>query len=210
MHDFDPAVIERQPDGHEMTVGNRKAGWAWPELDLVDENQGGAPSSHRDALKLLAVFMQHTDTQPLQQRLLCSADAFTKDGECERPLLLLHDVGKTFGHANIFNRNSLGSVNFDEWAKTPVWRDSVRCIGRLSRSHTGTLGDPRISEAGRKFLADLLLQLSGQQLHDLFEVAGVDRRSVSSSHGGSQAGVEGWVAVFNQKRNEIITNHCAD
>jgi len=209
-HDFDPAVIEHQPDGHEMTVGNRKAGWAWSELDLVDENQGGAPAAHRDALKLLAVFMQHTDTEAPQQRLLCSTGAFTRNGECEKPFLLLHDVGKTFGHANTFNRNSVGSVNFDEWAKTPIWRDSVRCIGHLSRSHTGTLGDPRITEPGRKFLADLLVQLSERQVHDLFEVAGVDRRSVSSSHGGSQPGVEGWVAVFNQKRNEIITTHCAD
>ena len=41
---------------------------------------------------------------------------------------------------------------------------------------TGTLGDPAISEAGRKFLADLLVQLTDQQVRDLFEVARVDRR----------------------------------
>ena len=59
---FDPAAIERKPKGHEMK-SEYKGGWAWPELDLVDEQQGGAPKAQRDALKLLAVFMQHTDNK---------------------------------------------------------------------------------------------------------------------------------------------------
>jgi hypothetical protein len=33
---------------------------------------------------------------------------------------------------------------------------------------------------------------------------------MSSSHARSQVEVKDWVAVFNQKRNEIVTNHCAD
>ena len=47
----------------------------------------------------------------------------------------------------------------------------------MSQSWTGTLGDPRITEGGRKFLADLLVQLTDRQLHDVFEVARVNRRS---------------------------------
>jgi hypothetical protein len=73
----------------------------------------------------------------------------------------------------------------------------------LSKSNTGTLGNPHISEAGRKFLADLLVQLTDQQVRDLFEVAQVDRR-----HAG--ASVDDWIAAFNQKRNEIVSHHCAD
>src|SRR5262245_29813129 len=37
VHDFDPAVIERKPAGHEMSLTKKRAGWAWTELDLVDE-----------------------------------------------------------------------------------------------------------------------------------------------------------------------------
>jgi hypothetical protein len=70
------------------------------------------------------------------------------------------------------------------------------------------LGDPRVSEAGREFLADLLVQLTDQQLRDLFEVARVDRRADSSGN-ASGARVEDWVAAFKSKRNEIVTNHCA-
>jgi hypothetical protein len=207
-HVFDPAVIERKPPGTELHDGDRKAGWAWQELDLVDESQGGAPVEQRDALKLLAVFMQHTDTRSPQQRLLCVGGGLSDTGGCQQPFMFLHDVGKTFGHANVFNRERPGSVNFDGWAQTPVWKDPARCIGHLSRSFTGTLGDPHISEAGRSFLAGLLVQLTDQQLRDLFEVAGVERRSASSGSSHSLATIDDWVAAFSRKRNEIVAAHC--
>jgi hypothetical protein len=207
-HDFDPAVIERPPPGHEMRIDGKKSGWAWPELDLVEETAGGAPRYQRDALKLLAVLMQHTDNKSSQQRLLCLPGGLTADGRCEKPFMMLHDVGLTFGHANRWNHDSTGSVNFQEWVDTPIWKDGSSCVGDLSKSHTGTLGDPRITEAGRKFLADLLLQLSNRQLHDLFEAAGVERRTTKSGGVKSQPNVEDWVAAFMHKRNEIVTHRC--
>src|SRR5262249_33690794 len=156
---FDLVAIERKPLGHDVKAAS-DSGWAWSELDLVDEAAGGAPKAHRDALTLLAVLMQHTDSKTQQQRLFCLPGGTTADGTCEKPFLFVHDVGLTFGHANYTNRNDTSSVNFEEWAKTPVWRDADKCVGHLSRSHTGTLDDPRIGEAGRAFLADLLQQLS--------------------------------------------------
>jgi hypothetical protein len=125
---------------------------------------------------------------------------------CDQPFLFVHDVGLTFGRANAFNSAGTGSVNLEEWAKTPIWKDQAACIGHLSKSNTGTLSNPRISEAGRKFLADLLVQLTDQQVRDLFEVAQVARRT----SGDRPASVDDWVSAFNQKRNEVITHHCAD
>jgi hypothetical protein len=206
---FDPAAIERKPHGIEMGEG-KQSGWAWPELALVDERQGGAPRAQRDALTLLAVFMQHTDSKPEQQRLLCLPGGLRGDGVCERPLLLLHDVGLTFGRGNVWNRNQTSSVNFAEWSRTRVWRDAKACIGYLSRSNTGTLGDPVIHEAGRAFLADLLVQLSDRQLHDLFEVAHVTGRARDPNHptAAPATTVEEWVSVFKRKRDEVVTNRC--
>jgi hypothetical protein len=201
-HEFDPAVIERKPHGREVWEGDSKTGWAWPELDAVDASVGGAPPEQRDALKLLAVFMQHTDTKSKQQRLLCVSSGAEAAGACDEPVLFLHDVGLTFGRANAFNGAGTGSVNLEEWAKTPIWKDRDACIGHLSKSNTGTLGNPRISEAGRRFLADLLVQLTDRQVRDLFEVA-----EVAGRHGG--ASVDAWIAAFNQKRNEIVTNQCS-
>jgi len=204
---FDPAAIERKPAGQEVETKGHP-GWAWPELESVDEALGGAPPAQRDALALLAVLMQHTDTKPEQQRLLCLPGGLTEDGWCDRPFLMLHDVGLTFGHANLLNRDRTASVNFEEWSKTPVWRDAPACVGHLSKSFTGTLMDPIISEAGRQFLTDLLVQLTDRQLSDLFEVARVDRRSRKPGSAEPPASVDEWVEAFKSKRDQIITNHC--
>ena len=67
---FDLTIIERKAFGEEVTA-HPDQGWVWKELDLVDENLGGAPKAHRDALKLLAVFLQHGDNKASQQRLVC-------------------------------------------------------------------------------------------------------------------------------------------
>src|SRR5207253_10997309 len=141
---FGPAAIERKPKGHEMKSDN-KGGWEWRELDLIDEKAGGAPQAQRDALKLIAVFVQHTDNKPEQERLLCLPKGRTDDGGCDAPFMIMHDVGLTFGQANVFNRSSVGSVNFDQWSKTPIWKNSATCTGNLSKSATGTLKDPLIS-----------------------------------------------------------------
>jgi hypothetical protein len=205
---FDPAAIERKPKGHEMK-SEHKGGWAWPELELVDEQQGGAPKAQRDALKLLAVFMQHTDNKPVNERLLCLPTGRTHGDECDQPFMMMHDVGLTFGHANFLNRNTTGSLNFEEWSKTPIWRDPVACVAHMSKSFTGTLGDPTISEAGRQFLAEQLDQLTDQQLHDLFEVARVDRRSRDPNQAGLRpASVDEWVTAFQRKRDEIVSHRC--
>jgi hypothetical protein len=132
----------------------------------------------------------------------------TEEGRCDEPFMMLHDVGLTFGQANAFNRASVGSVNFDQWSKTPIWKDAAACVGHLSQSITGTLDNPKISEAGRQFLANLLVQLTDQQLHDLFDVARVDRRSRRPDGAEPPATVEEWVAAFKHKRAEIVDHHC--
>jgi hypothetical protein len=205
---FDPAAIERKPKGHEMK-SEYKGGWAWPELDLVDEQQGGAPRAQRDALKLLAVFMQHSDNKRLNERLLCLSTGRATGDACDQPFMMVHDVGLTFGHANFLNRNTRASLNFEEWSSTPIWRDPAACVAHMSKSFSGTLGNPKIHEAGRQFLADLLVQLTDQQLHDLFEVARVDRRSRDPSHPGLRpATVDEWVTAFERKRDEIVNHRC--
>jgi hypothetical protein len=205
---FDPAAIERKPKGHEMK-SEHKGGWAWPELARVDEAQGGAPNAQRDALKLVAVFMQHTDNKPLNERLLCLTKGRPQGDACDAPFMMMHDVGLTFGHANFRNRNTTASLNFDAWAKTPIWRDPGACVAHMSQSFSGTLGNPTISEAGRHFLADLLVQLSDRQLHDLFDVARVDRRSRDPNQAGLRpATVDEWVAAFERKRDEIVHHRC--
>lgn len=86
--------------------------------------------------------------------------------------MLLHDVDVTFGRASRSNANRTSSMNLVAWSRTPVWKPgSDACIANLPKSNTGTLENPVISEEGRRFLADLLLQLTDRQLYDLFTVS---------------------------------------
>jgi len=204
---FDPAAIERKPEGQVMkTVDDKDPGWSWQELSMVDAAKGGATLAQRDALTLLAVMIQHTDSKPEQQRLLCLPGGVNAEGWCDKPFLAVHDAGLTFGHGNLWNDAKRASVNLGEWEDAPVWRDPAACVAHLRRSHTGTLGDPKISEEGRAFLADLLQQLTDAQLHDLFEVSRVDRRRPDAST--PPATVDEWVAAFKHKRDEIVSSRC--
>jgi hypothetical protein len=206
---FDPAAVERKMPGKEI-VTKDKQGWAWQELDLVDEEtSGGAPRAHRDALKLVAALLQHSDSKPAQQRLACLDDVFVADAPCVHPFMLINDLGQTFGRANTFNRDVIGSANFARWSATPVWRDKTGCVANLSGSLTGTLTYPRISEEGRQFLAGLLVQLSDAQIDDLFEAARVFLRPrAPDSKERVSASVDEWREAFKRKREEIVNRRC--
>jgi hypothetical protein len=205
---FDPAAVEREMEGRVLETADG-SGWAWEDLDRVEPTAGGAPVAHRDALKLLAVMLQHTDNKAEQQRLLCApGEDVDEDGEpCVHTFMMISDLGLTFGHANLFNRNQVGSVNLEQWSRAPIWSNPKRCIGELSQSQTGTLDHPQIREAGRKFLADLLVQLTDKQLRDLFEVSRFPERTGPSI---TPAPVDAWVAAFKEKRSEIVNHTCPE
>jgi hypothetical protein len=206
---FFPAVIERGMSGREWPEDG-DSGWSWAELDSVTPAAKGAPRAHRDALKLLAVLMQHTDSKPEQQRILCLGSRRSTDTSCASPFLMVSDVGLTFGRANLTNSNSAGA-NLEGWRRTPVWKDTTGCTGNIRRSLTGTLDAPVISEAGRRFLTGLLRQLSDRQLTDLFAAAQVPHRL--RTPGDASSGfptVAEWVQVFKAKRDEIAGRRCSD
>jgi hypothetical protein len=202
---FDPSSIERKLKGWAIETAP-DSGWGWPELDKVDEAAGGAPRAQRDALKLLAVFVQHTDNKPAQQRLLCVDEKKDDDHErCGHPVMMVNDLGQTFGRSNLFNRDHVGSVNLEKWSGSHVWTDPRLCIGDLPPSQTGSLDNPQISEAGRKFLSDLLMQLSDAQLRAMFDVARFAERKEGDRRAAT---VDEWVDAFKKKRGEIASRTC--
>lgn len=211
---FTPAIIERDPPGAPtpITVQKAEKGWAWWELLRVDEQAGGAPRAHVDALRLLAAFVQHGDNKDEQQRLACLAGGVQRDAAgnetCSRPFLFVMDLGVTFGRAEIRNRSKF---EFEKWASVPVWSDRNRCVAKLKRSFTGTFGNPAISEAGRAFLAGRLLQLSDRQIRDVFTAARAELRGerMRDAEGRERpVTVEDWTDVFRRKRAEIVDNRC--
>lgn len=205
----DVAVVERKIDGVEIE-SDIETGWAWQELDLVDPAKGGATRAERDALTLLAVFLQHTDSKAPQQRLLCLDEKGDKEATCQKTFMHLQDVGLTFGHATRTNGTGSESASLEAWAGTPIWKGPQGCVANLRKSLTGTLTDPVISEEGRKFLSSLLMQLSDRQLRDLFDVARFDKRPVSSDHPEVISTIDQWVDAFKKKRSEIAGRRCSD
>ena len=91
----------------------------------------------------------------------------------------------------------------------PVWKDRARCVAELKGSFTGSFSNPKIREAGRAFLASLLVQLSDAQLRDLFVNARVKRRSSNPSadpdKDGPLARSNEWVKAFKLKRPRSST-----
>jgi hypothetical protein len=204
--EFDPAAIERKLPGRAMET-RPDSGWAWSQLEDVGPEAAPAARAQRDGLKLLAAFVQHTDNKAGNQRLLCPEGKEVGRTGCRSPVLMVSDLGLTFGHAGLLNRNT-DSVSFATWAQLPVWKDRARCVAELKGSFTGSLSNPRIREAGRAFLAGLLVQLTDAQLRDLFETARVKHRASDPGQDGPPASVDEWVKAFKLKRAQIVDQRC--
>jgi hypothetical protein len=197
---FDPVAVERPFPGVAIETEGFQ-GWAWPELDTLNARAGGAPRAQLDALKLLAVFVQHSDSKPEQQELLCAPGGVKRDRAgnetCTSAWLVVKDLGVTFGKATALNNSAM---DLHDWSGAHIWRDGAPCVGDLPRSRTGSLENPRIGEAGRQFLASRLLLLRDEQIRDLFRAAGIERTDDT---------VADWVRVFKRKRDEIVKARCA-
>lgn len=207
---FDPATIERKAAGRTIESW-RDQGWSWLEIDQVDAQAGGATRAQIDALKLLAVIIQHSDSKPEQQRLVCldPKSEQAPESHCAHPFMLIQDLGRTFGHSALLFRTR-SNVNLQGWAGAKVWTGGKGCVGNLNKPFLGTLERPVISEEGRQFLTNLLEQLTDAQLHDLFMAARVTLRSSAPNRGEAPgATVEDWVAAFKHKRQEVADRRCA-
>lgn len=192
--DFSWVTVERKHRGRAIET-EEVEGWAFFELDLIDEAKGGAPKAHVDALRLLAVFLAHWDNKSENQRLVClSEQDWPAAGRCARPLALLQDVGAAFGPRK---------VNLENWEQAAIWADRATCTVTMEGlPHDGATFPPtQISEAGRRHLAALLGELSDAQLAALFRGARFDRLRGVLGWGGTP--IAEWVRVFKEKRRLV-------
>jgi hypothetical protein len=153
-----------------MVTGNdADQGWSWGEVDegianLPEGAQRTRQRTHFDALTLLAVFIQHGDRKPEQQRLECrgaldlrAGDARPLRGDdsptvfferpdgsaCSEPVLAVQDIGATFGGAGRTSKSS-AKMNLKAWTSRPVFKpvkpsspgDVPECRGNLTVSMT--------------------------------------------------------------------------
>jgi hypothetical protein len=115
------------------------------------------------------------------------------NGACAAPLAMIQDLGATFGPL---------SVDLPNWRATPIWQDRATCTLSMRTLPYGgaTFADVQISDAGRRFIAGLLDQLSISQLEDLFTASAMIHYDAIDGHARAAAG---WVDVFREKVREI-------
>jgi hypothetical protein len=189
---FPGAVVERRLPGRkiEATVDQ---GWSWYELDRLDPSRGGSPRAEVDALRLIATLLAHWDNKGPNQRLVCPEGQDRADGSCAAPLLMVQDLGATFGPTKIDLRN---------WRAVPVWEDRETCrVGMKTLPYAGaTFDTARISEEGRQFALTLLRQLSWAQMRALFERSGVTQYDHVLAEARNP---DAWVTAFMAKVDAI-------
>lgn len=224
---FKEASVVRKFDGHKMVEsGKDDQGWSWKELEALN----GRPTYEKDGLKLIAAFIHHSDNKPPQQRLVCdtvNTDTTTNPiiVTCHVSGMVVQDVGATFGGGGAFTNNKTAKINFQEWSAKSVWKkvgsagdpQPPQCQATLHKSLTAKdgLGDPMISEEGRRFTAGLMCQVSDQQITDMFKLARVaEMPEFHNSDGSFKQGMsedsitQQWVTVFKQKREDIAAGRC--
>jgi hypothetical protein len=187
--DFDWVAVERKLDAPAIELPDVK-GFAWFELQ-----EGAAPRADVDALRLLAVFLAHWDNKSENQRLVCLDDEVRGRSTCERPLLMMQDLGATFGPTK---------VNLARWADLPVWTNPRTC--EVSMGHLpwngGTFPPTRISEEGRLLLARKLAALDDADVRRLFR----DARFPEFYAGTDNAeDLRAWTAAFGHRVHQIVT-----
>ena len=161
-----------QPEASRLVMvdgDDADQGWRWGEVDEAIANLPEGPlrtrqRTHFDALTLLAVFIQHGDRKPEQQRLECRGALDPRAGDarplkdrdsgapvfferpdasaCSEPVIALQDIGATFGGAGRMSKASTAKMNLKAWTNRPVFKpakssssgDVPECRGNLTVS----------------------------------------------------------------------------
>jgi hypothetical protein len=194
---FTDVAVERKLEAAAIEVGEFE-GWQWEELKAVRQDRGGASPADLDALRLIAVLLGHWDNKASNQRLACldvsaaPVAAGNTSPPCQRPLVMLQDLGSTFGPRKL---------DYKRWAQTPVWADGAQCtVTMRDLPYNGaTFVDATLSEAGRLELARRLRALPDSQLESLF--TGAAFPSVAGEHDGE---VGAWARATRAKIREVV------
>jgi len=189
---FDDAVIERRLDGRKIEAFEDQ-GWAWYELDRIDAARGGARPGELDALRLMAVMLAHWDNKAENQRLVCLPGGDRPDGSCASALVLIQDLGATFGPTKL---------ELPNWQRVPVWKDPRACIVSMEQFPFGgaTFPEKQISEEGRRLILELLQQLTAPQVRELFTAS---RMTMFDGLTGEGRDAGAWVRAFQDKVQQV-------
>lgn len=208
---FVPTAIERKMPGDEIiyqkSTGRIREGVSLSEiLHKLPEDPylKYQKWSHRDALRLLAVMLQHTDNKSANQRMMCQGPSDANGNCLGRIVMYIQDIGTSFGvRVNLLKKNRTRKMIYQEWVDDPIWSKPEECKSHLKQIFMAdnSMFNTRVSEAGRQFLVKLLDGFTAgpegrKRVEALFATANVQGRASGET-------VKMWADAFMQKVLEI-------
>lgn len=163
--------------------------------------QNGAPRAEIDAFKLWLAFIDHGDTKADNHKFAClhsQKNGNTRTCAPGAAVFYVGDMGSTFG----FSSASEKKARLDTWRnKKPIEVKNGTCTTTAK-----SVGDSRISEDGRKLLADNLQRLLGAERQNKT----ITRVFAASRNAERDRPPEEWAAEFVRKAQMIIEARCTN
>jgi hypothetical protein len=198
---FQPAAGIELPLGKGIDVkcDHKSYGPLDKSLNTLADN--GAPRAEIDAFKLWLAFIDHGDTKANNQSFTCLKSEKNGDTRICAPsqaVYYVSDMGSTFGYSSA----SESKARLDNWRK----KDPLKVSGGQCTANAKSVGDTKISEAGRKLLADNLQRLldAEQQNHTITRVFEASRNSERDRPAAE------WTTEFVRKARMIIHARCSN
>ena len=198
---FEPAAgIElSMAQGIDVNCNNKDAGSLGEALQKISEN--GGSRAEVDAFKLWLAFIDHGDTKTDNHKYACLDSTRSGNAKVCKPgeaVFYVSDMGSTFG----FSSSSEKKVRLSGWRG----KDPIKVSGGSCSSTAKSIGDARVSEAGRQLLATNL-----QRLLDAEKQKGTITRVFRASRNSERDQPPNeWAAEFIRKARTIIDARCSN
>ena len=138
---------------------------------------------------------------------------------CAHPAAAIVDLGATFGGAGRTSNGNTAKMNLDSWRHRAVFKSDSGCRGDITISMAAGddgLGSPEISEAGRTFLLERLRSLTPAHVRAIFQASRIDHAAHLDAFPAGSVGtdpipdpiLDQWVALFQEKVQQIEARHC--
>lgn len=169
--------------------------------ETLDKLASSGARAEIDAFKLWLAFIDHGDTKTDNHKIACLKS--TKNGNrrvCDpgEAVFYVSDMGSTFGHSSASEKK----------ATLAGWKgkDPIKVSGGQCTTTAKSVGNPRVSEEGRRLLADGLQRLLGAERTN----GTITKVFRASRNAERDRPAEEWTAEFIRKATTIINARCSN
>jgi hypothetical protein len=161
-----------------------------------------------DAYRLALALLTYHNANDVQNRLVCAEwKAGATDPEiCARPMIMVQDLGSTFGKPRSFIFGAHSRGNFKNWQTQSVFAKPDRCELRHALD-----GEKQVLQEAQALMVARLQRLDRDRVKAVFRAAGfhlMDQEQLSRLRGAgaadvAEAALDEWTDVFMRRVAEI-------